>query len=149
MSSEKPEIILPHKEAGEYIDVSVAVIEQDRKFLVAKLAPQKPYAGKWEFPGGKIQSGENAEQAVRREIMEELGIEIEIIRSLPPLDYDYHRPDGKLFRLHSFLCRIGEGPLKMEEHEELRWVTLKELSKMDLLESDKSLLTNLNSPKRQ
>lgn len=140
-----PEKVPSPKETPEYINVAVAVVEQGGKFLVAKLAADKPYAGKWEFPGGKLRLGESAQEALQREAMEELGIEVEVKQVFPQLDYDYRRPDGKLFRLHGFLCNIGAGPLKIDEHTEIRWVTPEEMKKMDFLESDKLLFPLLEN----
>ena len=138
------------KEAVGYIEVAVAIIERGGKFFVAQLAPKKPYAGKWEFPGGKIRENkeekrmETPEKAMRREIMEELGVEVDIVSALPTIDHDDHRPDGKLFRLHGFICKIGQGPLKMDqEHIRHHWATPDELKELDLLESDKQLLSFL------
>ena len=126
------------KEGKKYTDVSIAILEQNGRFWVAKLAPEDRYAGKWEFPGGKRESGETYEDAVLREVREELGIEAEIIKALPVIDYEFRGENTQLFRLYGFLCKVGKGSLKMhKEHVEHRWVTLEELKELDILESDR------------
>lgn len=130
-----------HKKSAEYINVAVAVIEQDGKFLVGKRAQDKPYAGKWAFLGGKLEKGETPEEALRREVREELGMEVEIVREIPVTNVDL--PDGQTFRLHRFVCKIGQGPTKLVAHDELRWVTPEELRELDFLDSNKTIFSSL------
>lgn len=129
------------KESAEYINVAVAIIEQDGKFLVGKRAQDKPYAGKWAFLGGKLEKGETPEGALRREVREELGMEVEIVRTLPVIDANL--PDGNAFRLYGFICRIGQGPPKLYAHDELRWVTPEELQELDFLHTNKTIFLSL------
>ena len=139
--SNSPEPSSRRKESHEYVKVAVVIIEQDGKFLVGKRASDKSYGGKWAFVGGKFESGESPEEALRREVREEIGMEVEIVRALPVTDVNF--PDGNRFRLYSFLCKIGQGPLNLVAHDELRWVTPEELNGLDLLEGDKTILSYL------
>lgn len=106
--------------------------------MVAKRPQHKLYPGKWEFPGGKIDEGESPEACVCREIKEELGIEIEVEK--PLFDWEYTYPDGKPFHFYSFLCVIKYGEIQRLAHDELRWVALGDLRKLDILEAGEWLI---------
>ncbi|MBI2640633.1 MAG: (deoxy)nucleoside triphosphate pyrophosphohydrolase [Candidatus Sungbacteria bacterium] len=141
-SSISPEQGSKRKESPEYVNVAVAIIEQDGKFLIGKRAPDKPYAGKWAFIGGRIEAGESPEEALRREVLEEIGMDVEIVRTLSVTDVNL--PDGNAFRLHGFICRIigwVQSPLVV--HDELRWATAEELRGPDFLDSNKAILSRL------
>jgi 8-oxo-dGTP diphosphatase len=120
--------------------VVCAIIEHDGKFLAAKRGDTQPHAGFWEFPGGKIDPGEDAEKAIFREIKEELGTEISITRRLPSVAFDY--PD-KTVTLIPFVCETAAGgfitPL---EHDEVRWVDMDESQGLTWLPPDAEILNN-------
>ncbi len=139
--STSPEPGSRRKESPEYVNVAVAIIEQDGKFLIGRRASDKPYAGKWAFVGGKLEPGEIPEEALRREVREEIGMEVKIVRTLPVTDANL--PDGKMFRLYGFICRIGQGPLPLVAHDELRWVTAEEMRGLDFLDSNKTIFSHL------
>ncbi len=94
----------------------------------------------WEFPGGKIEAGESEQQAVVREIREELDTVVEPLRCIGIVDYDY--PD---FHLHMpcWLCVIKEGSLHLLEHENARWLNAEELDDVDWLSADRMILENV------
>lgn len=92
-----------------------------------------PLPLKWEFPGGKIEAGETAEQALHREIAEELDVSIEILSQLQESFYSY--PDKEI-RLIPFLCRIFKGEICLKEHSAFAWHQATELLKLDLAEAD-------------
>ena len=121
--------------------MAVVIIEQDGKILVGKRASDKSYGGKWAFVGGKFESGESPEEALRREVREEIGMEVEIVRALPVTDINF--PDGNRFHLYGFLCKIGQGPLNIIAHDELRWVTTEELNGLDLLGGERIMFSHL------
>jgi 8-oxo-dGTP diphosphatase len=101
------------------VNVVCAIIENDGTILAAKRGEAQSHAGFWEFPGGKIDPGEDAEKAVVREIKEELGTAISVQKQLPSVPFDY--PD-KTVVLIPFLCTIVSGTPEPLEHAEIRWV---------------------------
>jgi len=117
----------PKKLKLETIEVVVAVIEKDGKLLLQQRPPGGLLAGLWEFPGGKVESGESLKAALRREIREELGVGIVNVRSLTTVRHAYTR-----FKvtLHAFRCGIGSG--RLEPGLRRRWVSLSALRKYPL-----------------
>ena len=116
------------------IQVSCAIIVNSiGKVLVTQRSINMPLPLKWEFPGGKIEAGETAEECLIREIREELNIEIQITGSLPPNDHQY--PD-KLIRLIPFICRQKGGEIILKEHASYKWLDAKDLLDLDWAEAD-------------
>jgi 8-oxo-dGTP diphosphatase len=95
---------------------------------------------KWEFPGGKIEKGETAEECLIREIREELGIEIIIQNSLPFVEHHY---DDFSIRLMPFICKINAGEIRLTEHAAFLWVERSELMEMDWAEADLPIMETL------
>jgi len=85
--------------AGDLIEVSAGLVFRDGLLLIAQRRPQDHLGGLWEFPGGKLEPGESAEDCLRRELMEELGIEVEIKELAETIEHDY---PGKKVRLKFF-----------------------------------------------
>jgi 8-oxo-dGTP diphosphatase len=119
--------------------VACAIIEKNGKILAAKRGGGRPHGGFWEFPGGKIGPGEDAEKAIVREIREELGADIAIKKRLPPLTFDY--PDTTV-TLVPFVCEVSGGPITPLEHEEIRWVDKAESGRLGWLPPDLEILKN-------
>lgn len=94
----------------------------------------------WEFPGGKIEEGENAENAVAREIREELATEICVKRRLCTVEYDY--PKFHLV-MECFLCRVVSGKLTLLEHENAAWLSREELDSVKWLPADVEALESV------
>jgi 8-oxo-dGTP diphosphatase len=116
------------------IQVSCAIIINPfNQVLVTQRSINMPLPLKWEFPGGKIEENETAEECLIRENREELNIEIEITSALSPNDYQY--PD-KLIRLIPFICRQTGGELVLKEHADYKWVDTKDLLDLDWAEAD-------------
>lgn len=116
------------------IQVSCAIIVNSiGQVLVTQRSVLMPLPLKWEFPGGKIEANETAEECLIREIKEELNIEIEITASLSPNDYQY--PD-KLIRLIPFICRQKDGEIILKEHAGYKWLDVKDLLDLDWAEAD-------------
>ena len=115
--------------------VAAIIIENDKLF-----ATQRGYGDfkdKWEFPGGKMEVGETPEQALVREIKEELDTLISVDQFLCTVDYDY--PEFHL-TMHCYLCSVVEGDLVLKEHEAARWLGKDELWDVDWLPADDNLI---------
>ena len=118
------------------VEVVAAIIRKDERIF----ATQRGYGdfkGWWEFPGGKMESGETPEEALLREIREELEIEIRIDRFLCTVEWDY--PQFHL-TMHCYFCSLlGEAP-HLTEHEAARWLTAGEIHSVTWLPADEQLL---------
>lgn len=107
------------------LDVAVAVIEREGRYLIAQRKTADSFGGLWEFPGGKVLPGEPLETCLAREIQEELGISIEVGPRLQVIDHHYPiRP----LRLHCYLCHILSGEPGAIDCAAWRWVRPEELS---------------------
>lgn len=118
------------------VHVVAAVIRKDDKIF----ATQRGYGefkDGWEFPGGKIEEGETSEQALVREIKEELDTDIKVGKLLDTIEYDY--PNFHL-SMECFWCEIVKGGLELKEHEAARWLTKETLDSVDWLPADVSLI---------
>ncbi len=112
---------------GEPIHVVGAVILRERRVLAALRGPGKHLAGYWEFPGGKVEDGEDEREALRRELMEELAIEGTVHERLGEAT---HRYPAVTVRLVAYVVRIASGEPVAIEHAELRWVDTAELDEL-------------------
>ena len=121
---------------------AVALLNRDGKVLIARRAPGRPLAGLWEFPGGKVEAGEEPETALIREILEELGIEI-ARADLVPLTFASHAYQEFHLLMPLYLCKRWLGSIVAQEDQELRWVKPNELSLYDMAPADESLKTTL------
>ena len=121
------------------IEVVAAIIIHEGKIF----ATQRGYGewkDWWEFPGGKIEPEESQEDALKREIREELATEIEVGTLLSTVEYDY--PKFHL-TMHCYLCTIISGELSLLEHEDARWLTTDELDSVKWLPADKDVIEKL------
>lgn len=116
-----------------HIEVSCAIIEADGLVLIAQRSVSMSMPLKWEFPGGKFHAGESPDECLRRELMEELSIEVEVLVPLPPASHDY--PDFSI-TLYPFICKVLSGEMHLHEHSAIRWVLPDDLCRVDLAEAD-------------
>ena len=124
--------------------VAAIIIHNNRIF-----ATQRGYGDfkdGWEFPGGKIEPGETPQQALVREIKEELDTEIEVGDYLETVEYDY--PNFHL-SMDCFFCTIKMGDLVLREHEAANWLTVETLDDVDRLPADKVLIEQHNRYRRK
>ena len=118
----------------------VAAIIYDGNRILATQRGYGPYKDGWEFPGGKIESGETFQEALKREIMEELDTVIEVGEELMIVEYDY--PDFHL-HMNCFWARIIEGDLKLKEHEASKWLSTNELMSVNWLPADRLIIEKI------
>lgn len=115
------------------VQVVVGILCQENKVLVGKRPDGKPYAGFWEFPGGKIEAGESSDQALKRELEEELTIKATAMQ--PWFQHTHTYPD-KTVVLTIWWVKAFEGKIKSQVHQSLKWVTLSELQQLPILEGN-------------
>lgn len=128
----KSEIIMELKR----IEVAAAIIIREGRLF----ATQRGYGewkGWWEFPGGKLETGETPQQAVEREIMEELQTRVRVGEIISTVEYDY--PKFHL-TMHCILCQVIEGKLTLLEHQDARWLSASEIDSVRWLPADHDVL---------
>lgn len=123
------------------IDVVAAVI-CDKGRVFATQRGYGDYKDGWEFPGGKVEAGETPEEALAREIREELDTEIEVGEYLDTIEYDY--PTFHL-SMKCFRCAVKTGELVLKEHEAAKWLTADELDSVGWLPADITILDKVRS----
>ena len=122
------------------IEVVAAIIHDEEGRIFATQRGYGPMKDGWEFPGGKMEPGETPEEALKREIWEELETRIEVEQLFKTIDYDY--PDFHL-TMHCYICKVESGKLTLKEHEAARWLTKEQLSSIDWLPADRSIISRL------
>ena len=124
------------------IQVVAAVIFQNDKVLsVQRTEHDKEYVSlKWEFPGGKVEVDESREEALVREIREELSVDIEVSEFLMTVKHTY--PDFHL-TMHVFKCVLDQGEITLNEHVALKWLSIDELNQLDWAAADIPVVKSL------
>ena len=118
----------------------VAAIFRKANTIFATEKGYGEFKGYWEFPGGKVEPGESLEEALRREIWEELQVEIHIEEKFTELDYDY--PHFHL-TMHCYFCSVLSGEITLVEATDARWLKKEELNTVNWLPADISLIEEL------
>lgn len=122
------------------IEVVAAIIHDDEGRIFATQRGYGDYKDGWEFPGGKMEPGESPEEALKREIWEELETKIIVERLVQTVEWDY--PNFILI-MHCFLCSIESGSLVLKEHEAARWLKPEDLNSVDWLPADRVVVEEL------
>ncbi len=127
------------------IHVAAAVLTGGGRIFATQrgYGPWKDY---WEFPGGKLEPGETSEEALRREIFEELDVGIAVGERLITVEYDY--PEFHLI-LDCFFARVTEGSPVLKEHEAARWLTADELDEVRWLPADREIIEKLQDRSKE
>jgi len=119
------------------IHVTCAIIEDQGRILAAQRSAQMHLPHKWEFPGGKVRDGESLEACLVREIQEELGLDVEVLVALEPVEHRY--PDKHII-LYPFVCRVEGGRVTPTEHERVEFFAVPQLESLDWAEADLPVL---------
>ena len=114
------------------IEVVAAIIEHNNKIFITRRGYGE-FENMWEFPGGKMEQGETQEEALTREIKEELELDIDIAKYLTTVEYDY--PNFHL-KMHCFICTISGGKLHLNAHNDAKWTTLGALDNLNWVPAD-------------
>jgi 8-oxo-dGTP diphosphatase len=123
--------------------VAAVVRRDDGRILVARRPPGQSMAGLWEFPGGGVEAGETAEEALARELREELGVDVEVRE---PLTFAWHRDAERELLLLFYAAAIRAGAPVGLQAQEIRWVTREELRKLATPPADAALIEHLVGP---
>ena len=121
------------------VNVVCAIIVHEGKILGTQRG-YGDFAGGWEFPGGKIEPGELPEDAVRRELKEELDLEVEVGQLFDTVEYDY--PTFHL-SMQCFLCTMGDSSFVLKEHADARWLDRDTVDEVKWLPADEGLIKKL------
>ena len=123
-------------------EVVCAVIVESRTIFACKRNYNKILGGKWEFPGGKVEPGENPEDTIKREIKEELNSVISPYEYLGCVEYNYDDlgEDNFHIKLHAYLCNLESGMLELKEHIAGYFMSYDKLLRLDFLPADKEIL---------
>ena len=149
------------------IEIVAAIIHDDEGRIFATQRGYGDYKDGWEFPGGKMEAGETPEEALKREIWEELETRIVVERLVQTVEYDYpqlasgrdcsrsEEPNQALLSsrstaafhltMHCFWCHVKSGSLTLKEHEAARWLSREQLDSVDWLPADKVVVELLKS----
>ena len=122
------------------IEVVAAIIVDEAGRILATKRGYGDMKGGWEFPGGKIEPGENAQQALKREIDEELNVTIEVGDKLCSVQWNYTKFH---LTMHCFWCKVTEGTILLLEHEAARWLDKEDLWSVDWLPADTEVVKHI------
>jgi 8-oxo-dGTP diphosphatase len=135
----------PHVVGPALRFVAAALIVRDGEVLIGQRRTDQPMASLWEFPGGKIEPGESPQQALARELTEELGIQAEVGPAVTRIRHHYRR--GGAVDLQFFAVRVFTGEIENQIYQQVRWVKLAELTDYEFLAADRGLIRDLAAGK--
>ena len=126
----------------KHIEVAAGILWRGGRCLAVSRPAGKPHAGRWEFPGGKLELGESPAQALRRELAEELGIRVREANFWRVVEHDYAEKQLHV-RLHFFHVTAFDGEPAAKEEQNLCWALPQEAAQLDFLEADLPLVRDL------
>jgi len=121
----------------KHIEVVAAVFKKNNKYFCAKRKNEGELAKKWEFPGGKIEQGESHQDALIREIKEELSADILVKEYITTINHEYN---SFFLTMHCYYCDIIKGDLVLSEHLDSKWLSKDEMKKYDFADADLPLI---------
>ena len=124
------------------IDVTAAIISNGTDVLIAQRSEGQHLAGLWEFPGGKQENGETLQECLKREIKEELSIDIEVGLHCKTVEHEY---DTKSIRLHAYHASVVGGAIELQSHKDAKWVPTENLSPYEFAPADIPIVKHLIS----
>jgi len=135
--------ILPERNINNQLKIVVGgLIHQKKKILICQRKEEGDHPLKWEFPGGKLKDNENNEEALRRELKEELNLEIVEMSFFDEYLYEYEKLSKKL-KLIFFQIFKFEGQIQNKVHQQLKWIDISKLGDYDFLEGDLKIINKL------
>ena len=124
------------------INVVCAIIIKENKILVTQRSEKMKLPLKWEFPGGKIESGESHTQALQREIKEEMEVSISVDEFFMTVDYDY---TSFHLTMHCYICTLKNRNVVLNDHKQIVWVTLDNIKNYNWLPADRNVVEKLTN----
>jgi len=125
----------------EVIKVVCGIIYHQESIFIARRKEGKSMAGKWEFPGGKIHDGESQKEALKRELFEELGMEVIVGEKIGS---NMHQYENFHIELIAYKCEFAKATYSMTDHDEYKWVEPKSLSEFEFTDADIPLINIIN-----
>jgi len=120
--------------------VVCGIVKKDEEGIIACQREKSPYAGFWEFPGGKVEHGETKRQSLSRELKEELNITVSIDKYVMVRKYRY---DGLTIHLYAYICTYLRGDIRITEHQSFKVMRMDELLNLNFLEGNKKIIKRL------
>lgn len=124
----------------KHIEVVAAVIKKEDKYFCAQRSNNGELAKKWEFPGGKVETGETLEESLKRELREELKIDVNITKFITTVNHEYNTFS---LTLHAFLCEPLTNEFVLTEHLDSKWLSIEDLDQLDWAEADIPIVNKL------
>jgi 8-oxo-dGTP diphosphatase len=124
----------------QLVKVTAAILERDGKIIIAQRKSKDHLAGKWEFPGGKIENGETPEECLARELKEEFDIEVSVGEYLGSSVFHYDHISIELMAYRTFW---DGGKINSTDHKDYQWVTINQLAEYDFAPADKPFVEKL------
>lgn len=126
----------------QIIEVVAALLWQENLFFIAQRPNDKDLGGLWEFPGGKVESGETYQEALVRECEEELDVFVEVGTLFMDVTHDY---GTKIIKLSLFHCNLLQGTPRLLEHQDMQWITPEQISNFKFCPADLPFLERLGN----